>query len=790
MNISTFCGLAFKGNPLKSNARSFTFTRLPRLFVAALVFCLSLSGCGGGGGSNGAGGPPQAPLITTQPADQSVITGQAANFSVVASGDASLTYQWRRGGVNIDGATGASYSFAQPQLVDSGSVWSVVVANAVGSVTSAGATLTVKTGPGIRVVAGLSGGGGNIDGAVGRFNRPSVVAVDSSGTIYVGDSDNHAIRKMTPTGVVSTLAIMPAAIGAGANENFNRFTGIAVDNAGNVYVTDIGNQLVRKITPLGVVTTLAGSAGSRTSTDGPIATATFARLQGLGLDGAGNIYLADGERVRKITPAGLVSTLWTAPGSIGGPLLPGLTVDTAGTVYAINGEGLMFKITPDGMGTALNGPGGLCNSLGSFQATGIALDASGNLHVAHTSRNTIVKITVSCVATTLAGSATEVVGSTDGIGSAARFSSPQGLTLDGAGNIYVADTRNNTIRKIATDNKVSTLAGTASNAGSINGSGAAARFNNAGFFGSNQPVYVANSGTAGISGVAYAGGVAVDVAGNIYVADTGNNIIRRITVDGVVSTLAGVIGVSGKLDGAAAMATFANPSGVTLDATGNVYVADAGNHRIRKISPTGIVTTIAGANWEDPQTSGGFFPFPISTGSLPVALAIDGTDNIYVADPGVGVLRKVASSGVMTKFNFESGVLPRAVVADAQGNVYATAGCAIVKITADGTLNVLVGAQTICGANDGVGAAARFKDPSGLTLDSGGNLYVADSGNHTIRKVTPAGVVTTLAGRAGISGLVPGNLPGTLNQPVGMAIAATGLLYTTSENAVLKIQLQ
>ena len=227
-----------------------------------------------------------------------------------------------------------------------------------------------------------------------------------------------------------------------------------------------------------------------------------------------------------------------------------------------------------------------------------------------------------------------------------------------------------------------------------------------------------------------------------------------------------------------------------IDAAGNVYVADSGNHKIRRISPAGMVSTIAGSDWENPRTAGGFFPVPISTGSLPVALAVDAAGNIYVADPGVGVLRKVAPSGVMTKFNFESGVLPRAVVTDAQGNVYATAGCAIVKTITDGATIALAGAQALCGAGDGIGAAARFKDPSGLTLDSAGNIYVADSGNHTIRKVTPAGVVTTLAGRAGISGLMPGNLPGTLNRPVGMAIDASGLLYTTSENTVLKIQLQ
>ena len=239
---------------MKTNSR--TLNAWSRFFTLLLGICLGLSGCGGGSGGGSSASPPQAPLITIQPLDQTVITGQAAIFSVAANGDAPLSYQWRRGGVPVDGATGASYTFALPQLVDSGSVWSVLVSNATGSATSAGATLTVKTGPGIRLVAGMPGGGGNIDGAAGRFNRPSVVAVDSTGTVYVGDGDNHAIRKITPTGVVSTLAIMPAAIGAGANENFNLFTGIAVDNAGNVYVSDLGNQLVRKITSLGVVTTL------------------------------------------------------------------------------------------------------------------------------------------------------------------------------------------------------------------------------------------------------------------------------------------------------------------------------------------------------------------------------------------------------------------------------------------------------------------------------------------------------------------------------------------------------
>ena len=148
-----------------------------------------------------------------------------------------------------------------------------------------------------------------------------------------------------------------------------------------------------------------------------------------------------------------------------------------------------------------------------------------------------------------------------------------------------------------------------------------------------------------------------------------------------------------------------------------MYVANSGNHKIRRISPAGMVSTIAGSEWENPRTARGFFPFPISTGSLPVALAADAAGNIYVADPGVGVLRKVAPSGVMTKFNFESGVLPRAVVTDALGNVYATPGCAIVKIATGGATSALAGASRIHPASRSI-RRAIFMSPTAATTPS------------------------------------------------------------------------
>ena len=222
----------------------------------------------------------------------------------------------------------------------------------------------------------------------------------------------------------------------------------------------------------------------------------------------------------------------------------------------------------------------------------------------------------------------------DGTGSAARFYFPNGVAVDSAGNVYVADTNNYTIRKITPSGVVSTLAGLAGSPGSADGTGSAARF--------NDPY-----------------GVAVDSAGNVYVADTGNNTIRKITPSGVVSTLAGLAGSIGSADGTGSAARFFQPYGVAVDSAGNVYVADTNNNTIRKITPSGVVSTLAGL-------AGSF------------------------------------------------------------------------------------------GSADGTGSAARFYYPEGVAVDSAGNVYVADTGNDTIRKITPSGVVSTLAGLAGSIGSADG----------------------------------
>ena len=265
---------------------------------------------------------------------------------------------------------------------------------------------------------------------------------------------------------------------------------------------------------------------------------------------------------------------------------------------------------------------------------------------------TVRKITSAGAVTTMAGTAGSS-GATDGTGAAARFSNPAGVAVDGSGSVYVADYANNTLRKITSAGAVTTIAGAAANSGSVDGTGASARFNGP-------------------------SGVAVDGSGTVYVADQSNHVIRKITSGGVVTTLAGTSGSIGSTDATGAAARFYGPYGLAVDGAGNVYVAELFNSTIRMITPAGAVTTVAG-----------------------------------------------------------------------------TAGSS--------------------GSTDATGASARFTNPTGVAVDGAGNLYVADYSNQTIRKVTSAGVVTTLAGTAGSQGSADGTgAAARFRYPVGIAGGCRG----------------
>ncbi len=442
---------------------------------------------------------PPNPTISTQPISQTSPPGKTVTFIVGASSNPLPTYQWQwqasgtstwanlTDTTTYSGTSTASLAVNAVAAGMNGDAFRCAITNSNGTATTAPAALVVDTSLTVVTFAGLAGVNGSTDGsgAAARFANPSDVAVDATGNLYVADTANHLVRKVTPAGVVSTLAGHPGVSGSADGTTaatFNRPAGVAVDSSGNVYVADTNNNAIRKVTAAGTVSTLAGVAGSSGSSDGTGTAASF------------------------------------------------------------------------------SGP------------SGIVADAAGNLFVADTLNHTIRKVTSAGAVTTIAGTA-GASGLVDAAGSAARFHGPQGLALDAAGDLYVADTNNNAIRKLVTaTGAVSTVAGLAGTAGSTDGANSQARFH-------------------------FPSGVAVDAAGTLYVADTDNHTLRAIAPTGTVSTLAGLAGVSGSSDGVGSGATFAFPTGVAVDGSGNVYVADTNNDTIRL-----AFTPVAPAITQQPQS--------------------------------------------------------------------------------------------------------------------------------------------------------------------------------------------
>ncbi len=325
---------------------------------------------------------------------------------------------------------------------------------------------------------------------------------------------------------------------------------------------------------------------------------------------------------------------------------------------------------------------------------------SCNSYYALTKNKTCAKVSIS----TIAGAGT--LGSMNGKGILTQFNSPRGIAVDSSGNVYVADEDNHRIRKISFTGVVTTFAG--STQGDMDGTGTSAQF--------HDPI-----------------SIAIDTSGNIYVADKNNHRIRKISSMGVVTTFAG--STQGDMDGTGTSARFDSPRGIAIDASGNIYVADANNHRIRKISSMGVVTTFAGSTQGDMDGTDTSAKF-----DSPHGIAIDTSGNIYVADKNNHRIRKISSTGVVTTF-----------AGSTQGDM------------------------------DGTGTSAQFNSPRGIAIDVNGNIYVADANNHRIRKITSMGVVTILAGST--KGYIDGTgISAQFDSPRDIAIDTSGNIYVADKN--------
>jgi sugar lactone lactonase YvrE len=745
-------------------------------------------------------------------------TSVALDASVAGAEPGSFQVSWSRNLTPVSGASSQLLVIPSLSGASSAGSYTATITGSSGTATSAAAAVSIGSGYSFITLAGVGGGSVNAPGAAARFEGPSAVAVDASGNIYVADTVNDTVRKISTGGAVTTLAgsagLAGNANGTGPTARFNAPSGIAVDSFGNVYVADTGNNTIRKVTPSGAVTVLAGTAGTTGNSNGNGSSAKFNTPTGLAIDGSGKIYVADtgNNALRQVTASGSVTTLVGSTGIAGSTdgmaLLAsfsspqGVAVDNAGIVYvADTGNNTLRVYTPStGAVSTLAGTAGVSGSVdgtgpsASFDApTGVATNNTGDIFVSDAANNTIREVSLAGAVTTLAG-APGNPGSKDGTGAGAQFNGPLGLA-EGLGGVYVADSANDTVRLVSPSGGVTTIAGTGSS-GYANGSGSAARFiSPVGLCVDNSAnVYVADTSQNAIrmitpsgnvttlAGGASAGSadgvgtaatfnspsaIAVDASGNVYVADSGNNTIRMVAPGGVTTTLSGTAGMAGSSDGKEASATFNAPLGITVDHSGNIYVADTGNGTIRMISSTGSVSTIAGtpgmSGYLDEQG-------PAAQFDDLEGITIDPYGTLYVVE-GTGTVRSISPTGMVSTVagtflglgdmdgapTYAQLYLPQGIAADSQGNLFVsnTGHDTIREITPTGTVTTVAGAAGIVGGSDGAGAAALFYFPGQIAVDLSGNLYVADTANHSIRVGTP-----------------PAGLPAITSEPAGLSVKA------------------
>jgi uncharacterized protein (TIGR03437 family) len=659
---------------------------------------------------------------------------------------------------------------------------------------SVGGTLTLVAG---NSRAGFSGDGGPAVQA--QLNSPQGIVVDSAGNIYIADSMNNRVRIVTPDGLINTFAGTGYA-SAGGPRSFNDGgpaiaallhlpEGVAVDKNGNVYIADTGDNCIRIVTTDGIINTFAGD--SYPSFSGDTAAAVDAELHtpsDVAVDSSGNVYIADtaNASIRKVTTDGLINTVAgnQTVGSTGDGaaatsaslLAPiSLAVDSSGNIFILeNGDAKVRKVDTKGnintiAGTGaegFSGDGGDPLKATMNFPTGLAIDGSGNLYIADALNLRIRKISSGSIST-IAGNGVLSYSGDGGPALSAQMNQPEGVAVDAAKNLYVADTENNVVRKIS--------------------NGIITNFAGNGTAGSGG-----DGGAATSAQLKAPQAVAVDAAGNVYIADSGNSRVRRVSPDGTISTVAGngTPGYGGD-GGAAASAQLYTPTAVAVDASGNLYIADFNNSRIRKVSAAGIISTVAGNGNSGYSGDGG----PAANAQINMAqgVAVDSYGNLYIGDTGNNAVRQVSAGGLISTvagnglvgYTGDGGSAiqaqlgnPSAVAVDTAGNLYVADGSArIRKVYPNGLITTIAGNGTAGYSGDGGGGiAAQLSGPSGLALDSAGNVYVADTGNNAVRMLQPSGFGLSVSAVTNGAGFQTGAIaPGEIVALWGSAMGPTSL---------------
>ena len=536
-------------------------------------------------------------------------------------------------------------------------------------------------------------------------------------------------------------------------------TRVATDAAGNVYFGSLHS--VFKVDAAGTLTRFAGNGRAGNSGDGgPALAAQLSFPMGIAIDAAGNVFVADRDAsvVRKIAANGTIST-------VAGSGTPGYMGDGGAAISA-----------------QINGP------------FGIALDSAGSLYIADTTNNVVRKVSPDGTISTVAGTGTPGYLGDGGAARSAWLNGPEGVAVDAAGNLYIADTFNGRIRRVGTDGIITTAAGIGSTG-----------------------IFSGDGGPAISAALSLPPDVATDRAGNLYIADFGNSRVRMVT-NGIITTAAGRNDGVPPIDGEEAVnARFEGPTGLTVDRGGNIYFVESGigsgtglalgDYKVWKVNAAGILTLFAGNGIASFSGDGSAATAAQFNG--PVGVAAGAAGVVYISDtqnqrvravaPG-GTLATVAGTGV-AGFNGEI-VSPRAaqlnrpqgVAADALGNWYVadTANNRVRKVQPGGNLFTIAGNGNASYFGDGGPALkASVNQPEGVAVDAAGNVYIADTLDHAVRKVTPDGVINTLAGTGtpGYSGDGGPANRARLNGPRAVAVDAAGNVYVadTGNNQVRRI---
>ena len=512
--------------------------------------------------------------------------------------------------------------------------------------------------------------------------------------------------------------------------------GVAVDADGNVYVSETEDHRVRKIDPLGIITTFAGSRSPGYSGDGRAAVqAELLGPSGMALDEAGNTYFAEyySNVVRKVESSGKITTV-------------------AGTGRWRLGY---------------NGDGGLATQAELYRPQGVAVDTASNVYIADSYNHRVRKVDASGTITTLAGTGTQGYSGDGGPATQAQLYRPQGVAVDGASNVYIADSYNNRVRKVDASGTITTLVGT-------------------GAWGSSG-----DGGPATEAQLRVPYGLALDAFGSVYVADVYSHRVRKVDASGTITTLAGTgtPGYSGD-GGLATEAQFHGPQGVAVDAAANIYVIDNGNGRLRKIDSQGIVATLAGSgDSRYPRTGGPVQADSVSLTS-PRGAALDSAGNFFFTD--TGSLWKLTPEATILAVSPLGGRFSSGVASDAVGNVYVadTSNSRVQKVDTSGTITTLAVTGTPGFSGDGGPATdAQLRYPYGLAADAVGNVYVSDSYNNRVRKVDLSGTITTLAGtgQAGYSGDGGPATEAQVDFPSALAVDIAGNVYVAEGSRVRKV---